>query len=156
MPQQRKRRDLTERFWSKVDKSGGPDACWPWYAPIYHGYGRFSVESKKSVPAHRFAYELTNGPIPDGLLVCHKCDNRACCNPAHHFLGTDADNIHDCVAKGRNAHGSRNGRAKLTEEQVREIRAAYPERTQDSLAREYGVSQRLISLIVRGENWRRV
>jgi hypothetical protein len=92
------------RFWSKVDKSSGPDACWTWTSKARSndgkGYGAFNSGSG-SVRAHRFAWELTNGPIPDGLHVCHECDNPLCCNPAHFFLGTPKDNNADMISKGR-------------------------------------------------------
>jgi len=95
------------RFWSKVDKSAGPDGCWLWTAGKFRqGYGCFDVAGK-SVKAHRTAYTLTNGQIPHdgsahGLCVCHRCDNPPCCNPAHLFLGTHIDNVRDRENKGRN------------------------------------------------------
>ena len=106
----RQSRPVAERFWEKVDQSGGLFACWPWTANRNsRGYGdRFRVGDKQ-YRAHRFAYELTHGPIPDGLLVCHSCDNPPCCNPAHLWLGTAADNHADRNRKGRQASGLRNG-----------------------------------------------
>lgn len=94
----------TERFWSKVDRTK-PDACWPWigYRNV-HGYGTFWFEDRHVI-ASRMAWELTHAPITNGLFVCHRCDNPPCCNPAHLFLGTMADNFHDAVAKGRVALG---------------------------------------------------
>jgi hypothetical protein len=97
-----------ERFWAKVDRSGGPDACWLWTAGTFrlrNGYGKFGADpaASRTVYAHRFAYELSHGPIPPGLLVCHHCDNPPCCNPAHLFLGTIADNMRDMSDKGRAA-----------------------------------------------------
>lgn len=97
---------LACRFWSKVDKSAGVDACWPWTAKSKHkaGYGVISVDGKRNV-SHRVAWELARGEIPPGMHVCHKCDNPPCCNPSHYFLGTPADNVLDMVDKGR--HGTK-------------------------------------------------
>ena len=98
-----------ERFWSKVDHSGGPTACWPWKAGKFsNGYGAFQVDGA-AYGAHRVAYVLAFGPIADGKAVCHHCDNPPCCNAAHFFTGTDLDNIHDRDAKGRTARGDRAG-----------------------------------------------
>jgi hypothetical protein len=118
-------RPISERFWEKVDIRG-PDDCWNWLAGINQsGYGLFGL-TNKSERAHRVAWMLTNGDIPGGLYICHHCDNRLCCNPAHCFLGTHDDNMKDMVQKGRANHlgfpGSYNGRARLTEKQVLEIR----------------------------------
>ena len=99
-----------ERFWAKVDRSGGPDACWPWTAGRYRaGYGHFRINGKME-RAHRVAWVLLRGPIPEGQDVLHTCDSPPCCNAErHHFLGTDLDNAADRVAKGRSATGARNG-----------------------------------------------
>lgn len=94
------------RFFAKVDRSGGPGACWLWTACTYGGgYGSFGLGGRTQY-AHRVAYELEVGPIPGGLHVLHRCDVRRCVNPAHLFLGTNADNAADMVSKGRQSRGA--------------------------------------------------
>lgn len=154
-------------FWSRMDKSGGPDACWVWTQyKCRDGYGKYG---KKSTPAHRMAWFVTNGPIPDGMLVCHRCDNPPCCNPAHLFLGTVADNHRDMVQKGRHARGDTSGsrtciesrprgeghgRAKLNNEAVADIRArATGGEATASLARSYGVGWSTVYGVVTGKTW---
>lgn len=153
------RRTDGEAFWSNVDQSGGPDACWPWMRSKNHlGYGNVSWDGKVR-RSHRVAYLLANGRWADGETM-HICDNRACCNPAHLIEGTHADNMADMKAKGRRKGintGERNGRAKLTEVDVREIkRLLATGMSQDEIAFQYGVCQTQISKIERGKAWRDV
>lgn len=93
-----------DKFWDHVDCQG-EDECWCWTASrLPSGYGRVRFE-KKSTYAHRVAWILTHGPIPEGMVVCHHCDNPPCCNPKHLFVGTQADNVHDRDRKGRGIGG---------------------------------------------------
>jgi hypothetical protein len=138
---------------------GDPEDCWPWLAGRSMAYGRFNwVEDGKSRTerAHRLAWWLAHGSMPpEGMCVCHACDNPICCNPHHLFLGTRADNMQDMARKGRARNrplsGEKNGNARLTESDVREIRASSV--SANKLAREYGVSQSTISRLRLRETW---
>lgn len=114
---------LHERFWSKVNRLG-INECWPWMAAVRRpdeGYGAFYLNGRHQ-PSNRVAWMLTNGPIPQGLVVCHRCDNPPCCNPAHLFLGTKLDNDKDRIAKGRQCRGSQQKYAVCTENDVKRLR----------------------------------
>lgn len=199
---------LEARLWSKVDRRG-PDECWPWTAGFdKDGYGQIRLLSTTR-RAHSLASELTYGPIPDGVCVCHSCDvrypvgsreYRKCCNPAHLWRGTSAQNSADMVAKERQATGDRNGarlhpdrlargdrsgsrlhpetrargarnwvsqhpessqgvnngRAKLNDMQVFEIRRAYAAGgvSLQQLGTKFGVSKVMVGLIVRRIMWK--
>lgn len=150
-----RRADFVVRFLSYVDKSL-PLLCWNWTGgKNKYGYGRINFHGR-ILAAHRVSYELFVGPFPEHLRVCHSCDNPACVNPSHLFLGTDADNVCDCISKGRNCRGERVASAKLTEQQVLDIRAKYANglALQRELASEYGVSRMQISDIVCGKAWK--
>lgn len=134
--------NLPDRFLMRVTVLG-PDDCWPWIGSRFiKGYGNASgLKPRLEVSAHRVAYRLFVGPIPEGNQVMHTCDNPPCCNPAHLRTGTNADNIHDKYAKGRgvNLTGEAHGMCVLSDQQVREIRAS--SLSQRELARRYGVVQ---------------
>ncbi len=163
-------------FWNKVRIKEGEDGCWIWTASKTHnGYGRFRFNfNGQRVSAHRLSWMIHFGVIPNGLLVCHKCDVKLCVNPNHLFLGTNSDNVKDCVAKGRNTpcHGDKNGTrkhpeklvrgsarrdSKLSEKDIPEIRIRYGYgASQRVIADEFHVTQTLISQIIRGKIWRHV
>lgn len=182
-----------ENFLSKIDRSGGPDACWPWQGGIFKdGYGMATVTRKRvvrggkiagnsPVRANRLAYFIANDVDPDEKCVCHSCDDRyaigdityrRCCNPAHLWLGTIRENSLDMVAKGRASsgerhfsrrhpelvpHGEQMGCAKLTEDQVREIRHTPCSSVSSSeFASRFGVSAILVRKIRAGKLWRHV
>lgn len=161
--------ERTRAFWANV-RRGEPSACWPWQAGTAHkGYGHArwpNAEGRiQDTNAQRVAWLLTNGPIPEGVFVLHRCDNPPCCNPAHLFLGTNADNVQDMIAKGRGglqarperaARGERVSVSKLTEAQVLEIRALYAAGVRRGLARRFGVHRHSITNIVNGKTWRHV
>jgi hypothetical protein len=149
----------TGLFWSKVATDGD---CWLWTGEKNgDGYGRFFRDGKKGL-AHRYAYEQVIGPIPDGLCICHVCDVRNCVRPAHLFPGTHADNNKDMQAKGRGrylgAHGSKNGSAKLTQDDVRAIRRIYAAGgiSQHALGRKFGVCGALVNNILHRRIWKHV
>ena len=152
--------DWIARFWARVDKRG-PAECWEWRrSRSKAGYGRVRAGGHL-VYAHRAAWVLaSNALIPDEMCVCHRCDNPPCCNPAHLFLATQAQNVRDRDSKGRGKQGpvrrgEQNPRARLTNAQVDEIRALLVTRTRRSVAEMYGVAQTTISAIATGTNWRR-
>jgi len=146
------------RFWSRVDKT---ESCWVWRGKKnVRGYGQFWAAAQRLELAHRTAWRLIRGPIPVGKLALHKCDNPGCVRPDHIFLGTDLDNSADCRAKGRSRSGvgERNGRARLTDAQVEEIRRAYiPGSTRMvDIAREFGISNSHVSQLVNNRQRRLV
>ncbi len=158
------RKQTPESFWAKV-RVGSDAECWEWSGACNNtGYGIVGWHSGHYT-AHRIAAWLSglvvepNAPKSSKAPthVLHRCDNRKCCNPHHFFLGTFTDNMRDAYAKNRKAQpkGERHANAKLTNLQAEAIRKRYREgELQIPLAKEYGVSQRAISLIVRGETYK--
>ena len=143
------------RFHAKY-KRGDSDECWNWIgSKVPGGYGQIKAGGRygKMLSAHRSAWEIAFGPIPEGLQVLHDCDNPGCVNPNHLTLGTTADNMKDMHQKGRAAsqRGSCNGAAKLTEDQVLKIYNA-PGIHAD-IAAEYGMHKSNVSMIKTGRNW---
>lgn len=153
--------DIKKRFWAKVDKRG-PDECWEWVGANTGGKSRYGIlrVNNRGFLAHRLSYSLKHGNIPDGLCVLHRCDNPSCVNPGHLFLGTYLENNRDKARKGRAnpPYGTREPNHKLTAADVIRIRKRYAagDTRQRDIAAQYGVSQRLISLIVRREAWRHI
>lgn len=137
---------LAARFWGKVDKSAGEDACWT--MNTRGGYPYFMV-GKHNKRAARVSYELYIGPIPSGLWVCHHCDNPPCVNPAHLFLGNSSKNQIDCRDKGRLG-----ARAKLRPGQAAEIRRRYPSGgTLKEIGEDFGITESAVSRVVNGSRW---
>lgn len=145
-----------QRFWSLADKSGD---CWEWKGTKKgNGYGQFFFDGHRWI-AHRAAWTFAFGEIPKGLAVCHRCDNPRCVRPDHLFLGTWAENNQDRHRKGRSgaAKGEQNGKARLTEDSVRQIRHLH---TQGfgyrAIARRFSMSRSAIAHIVQGRSWSHV
>ena len=151
-------KNTIKNFWNGVDKSGGPEACWPWTRGTgsVTGYGMITWHGK-TIGTHRLAFTLTHGPIPKGFWILHSCDNRPCCNPKHLRIGTNKENVEDRMKRGRQPSmlGEAGPRAKLTEKQVRYIRQNYPNSgiLQRELAAMFGVTRSNISAVVRGKSW---
>lgn len=146
---------VLERFvkkWKRNDETG----CWEWIGARHRqGYGQFYIDGKILL-SHRVAWMLRHGSMPTPeQKVCHRCDNPRCVNPDHLFLGSQADNARDCVAKGRanraRQFGETNPVARLTENQVRDIHR--DQRQHREIASAYGVAESTISMIKRGRNW---
>lgn len=161
-----------EKFWSRVRKSEG---CWEWNASTRgSGYGSISVMQdgrQRFLYAHRVSYEMAFGPIPAGLFVCHRCDNKSCVRPDHLFLGTAKDNALDAQQKGliptRKAPvlkgyfhpaGELSARAKVTDQDVRAMRAGYAEGrvSMSQLAKLYGLDISGVSRIINRQRWRHI
>lgn len=156
------KKNLEERFWSKVERRSEQE-CWPWLGDLAsNGYGKFDIWKDGQRTCHtasRVAYMLTFGHIDANFYVCHKCDNPICVNPNHLFLGTPRENSIDKLRKGRaNFQATAEGVAKLTREQVLEIRAKYnpPKCDSSHLSAEYGLDASSIRKIISRKTWRHI
>lgn len=140
----------------RENSSYAPNGCINWVgAKNSHGYGRITIGHAKSVSAHRAAYAIRNGlGFQFEGVICHRCDNRACINSEHLFLGTVADNNRDMLEKGRSARGERMGRSNLTEAKILAIRS--DPRSTYKIAVAYGVTQSSIWAIKKRKNWKHV
>lgn len=144
---------IVERIKAKV-RVNPETGCHEWQgAKIPRGYGKMQIRPRMHL-VHRLVYEMSKGDIPEGMFVCHACDNRGCVNPDHLFLGSHVDNMQDMTAKGRQAKGEGHPDAELTEDQVREIIAS--KESIKALMERYGRSRACISLIRHRKRWKHV
>jgi hypothetical protein len=146
---------IKERLFSgvEINQSTG---CWEWKgAKDRKGYASLSIDGKQ-VKAHRQSYMQLVGPIPEGMMICHKCDNPSCINPEHLFAGTALDNSRDCISKGRQKPiGEKSFTAKLTDSEVLRIRKELASGAQKKhLGKKFGVSARAIFKIANGDTWK--
>jgi hypothetical protein len=146
-----------ERFWTNIEKNRDND-CWRWTGALrIRDYGSYYYNGRNQL-AHRVSWQINFGPIPDGIHVLHTCDNPSCVNPEHLRLGTHQDNMADRDAKGRqyDRNGEKNGRAKLTSEDVNNIRMQYSSGsiTRKSLADKFNVNIGTIGRALSGRTWR--
>lgn len=147
-----------ELFFKNISNESHPNDCWIYKHTNQEGYGKITI-NQKTVLAHRYSYQINIDIISDGLCVCHKCDNPPCVNPDHLFLGTNGDNMQDKQIKGRArcGIGSKQGHAKLNEQQVLEIKQKLKNGEKvKKLYEDYNVSQPAISNIKNGRNWKHV
>ena len=153
---------IVKRFLSNISIAG--NGCWDWSARrSQHGYGWFYYNKKQRI-ASRVSWELHHGEIPKEMCVCHKCDNPACVNPDHLFLGTHQENMRDRDRKGRNkcgslpiARGEQHSFSKLKDEDVREIRNLYSQgMLQREIGKRFGIVRQNVSKILLGQRWKHI
>lgn len=149
------RRPVEERFWEKVDVRG-EDECWEWRAAKISGYGVIGYPPNKRFQAHRLSWQIFHQcEIPEGMFVCHKCDNRGCVNPHHLFAGTRRENVDDMLQKKRHAHGERQGLSKLTAPDIIEIRRLGAEGIRhQKIADSFSIDPSHVGLIIHGKTWK--
>jgi hypothetical protein len=150
---------LEQRLWNQIIKTDNTDDCWNWVGPVNSKkYGSLCLATKRKgvrkstrFYAHRLAWELTNGPISDGLFVCHKCDNPRCCNPNHLFLGTPKENVEDMILKGRYC------KHRLRKQQIKDIRNEYANgASQQEIATKYNVPYKVIHRVIFRKTWKKI
>jgi hypothetical protein len=148
------RKTMLDRFMAKVSPEPNT-GCWLWTASVNKGgYGLFGIATSRCAKAHRVAWQLFRGAIPDGRFVCHTCDTPACVNPDHLYLGTHADNMADCINKKRHTFGRQHVSAKLTEDDVPLIRNST--RSLADLSAEFGVTPQAIWAVKIKRTWKHV
>lgn len=156
MRRKARRTMIADNLFAHCDQSGGPDACWPYLRCRHHqhGYGSVWVDGKLW-GAHRLAYTITKGPIPEGLKVLHSCDNPPCCNPAHLRIGTQLDNARDREERGRGNQpaGEDNSQSKLTTRDVIFIRRCRDIFNTEDMARMLGVQRSAVCKVLEGSTW---
>lgn len=142
-------KSLVARFENKILVVG---ECWNWTGSMCgNGYGQIAI-GRLAKLAHRVSYQIYVGPIPRGLFICHRCDNKACVNPSHLFAGTRAQNTADMILKGRQSRGETHPSSKLTKQQADMIRMdARPSRV---IGQEFGIASSSVCAIRRGDHWR--
>ena len=154
--------NVNQRLLKHVTKDSDT-GCWQWSGASIRGYGHIFIRRGLSMLAHRLSWIIANGPIPDGLNVLHRCDNPACVNPAHCFLGTHADNIADKCAKGRHSHGPKHAMVtgglnrKMDSKQVSDMRIRYANgQPKKSLARMFGIDPKAVFNIVKRLSYKEI
>lgn len=158
------RGSFSKRFWFRVNKNGPTQphmktCCWVWVGRLEtNGYARVKIEGRrKQIGVHRASWMLTNGSIPEGLQVLHRCDTRSCVRPDHLFTGTQKENLADMRAKGRDdpVRGERHGRSKVAEIDIRAIHRLWYEKkmTQRQIAEEFGLHYVYVNKVLKGHKW---
>lgn len=147
--------NIEDKFWNQIIKT---NTCWNFRNIYKPGYGRIYLGSYKNIGAHVFSYMIHKGNVPKGFHVCHSCDNRACVNPDHLWIGTPKDNAYDAIKKERRVYvnGEKHGNHKLTEKEVRKIRKIYRPGESNEIAKQFNVAASCIRAIMCRRIWRHI